>query len=81
MNMDGQYPTYWKNQTKYILQGTTVNGKQYDQGKATDIAIVDGKVVVVGMLTGDYLYNLTEFHMIMVMDQKLTMILVILAYG
>ena len=57
MNMDGQYPTYWKNQTKYILQGTTVNGKQYDQGKATDIAIVDGKVVVVGMLTGDYLLN------------------------
>ena len=24
---------------------------------ATDIAIVDGKVVVVGMLTGDYLLN------------------------
>ena len=57
MNMDGQYPTYWKNKTKYILQGTTVNGKQYDQGKATDIAIVDGKVVIVGMLTGDYLLN------------------------
>ena len=57
MNMDGQYPTYWKNQTKNILQGTTVNGRQYDQGKATDIAIVDGKVVVVGMLTGDYLLN------------------------
>jgi hypothetical protein len=55
--MDGQYPTYWKNQTKNILQGTTVNGKQYDQGKATDIAIVDGKVVIVGMLTGDYLLN------------------------
>lgn len=57
MNMEGQYPTYWKNQIKNILQGATVNGKQYDQGKATDIAIVDGKVVAVGMLTGDYLLN------------------------
>ena len=46
MNMDGQYPTYWRNQTKHILQGATVNGTRYDQGKATDIAIVDGKVVV-----------------------------------
>jgi hypothetical protein len=57
MNMDGQYPTYWKNETKNILQGATVNGKQYDQGKATDIAIVDGKIVVVGMLTGEYLLD------------------------
>ena len=40
---------------KIYTTRTTVNGKQYDQGKATDIAIVDGKVVVVGMLTGDYL--------------------------
>ena len=52
MNMVGQYPTYWKNQTKHLLPGATVNGTRYDQGKATDIAIVDGKVVVVGMLTG-----------------------------
>ena len=52
MNMEGQYPTYWKNQTKHLLPGATVNGTRYDQGKATDIAIVDGKVVVVGMLTG-----------------------------
>jgi len=56
-NFDGQYPTYWRNQQKHLLQGATVNGKQYDQGMATDIAIVDGKVVVVGMLTGDYLLN------------------------
>ena len=53
--MDGQYPTYWKNQQRNILQGSTVNGTQYNEGKATDIAIVDGNVVVVGMLTGDYL--------------------------
>ncbi|MDB9779415.1 hypothetical protein OAB54_04115, partial [Flavobacteriaceae bacterium] len=52
MNMEGQYPTYWKNQTKHLLPGATVNGTRYDQGKATDIAIVDGKVVAVGMLTG-----------------------------
>jgi len=52
MNMAGQYPTYWKNQTKHLLPGATVNGTRYDQGKATDIAIIDGKVVVVGMLTG-----------------------------
>ncbi|MDB3967838.1 hypothetical protein N9392_00835 [Flavobacteriaceae bacterium] len=52
MNMEGQYPTYWKNQTKHLLPGATVNGTRYDQGKATDIAIIDGKVVVVGMLTG-----------------------------
>ena len=52
MNMVGQYPTYWKNQTKHLLPGATVNGTRYDQGKATDIAIIDGKVVVVGMLTG-----------------------------
>ena len=57
MNMVGQYPTYWRNQTKHILQGATVNGIRYDQGKATDIAIVDGKVVVVGMLTGAPLLN------------------------
>jgi hypothetical protein len=52
MNMEGQYPTYWKNQTKHLLPGATVNGTRYDQGKATDIAIIDGKVVAVGMLTG-----------------------------
>lgn len=52
MNMQGQYPTYWKNQTKHLLPGATVNGTRYDQGKATDIAIIDGKVVAVGMLTG-----------------------------
>ena len=52
MNMAGQYPTYWKNQTKHLLPGATVNGTRYDQGKATDIAIIDGKVVAVGMLTG-----------------------------
>ena len=57
MNMVGQYPTYWKNKNKFILQGATVNGRLWDEGKATDIAIVDGKVVVVGMLTGDFLYN------------------------
>ena len=57
MNMEGQYPTYWKNQAKYPLPGATVNGTRYDQGKATDIAIVDGKVVVVGMLTGAPLLN------------------------
>lgn len=57
MNMEGQYPTYWKNQAKYSLPGATVNGTRYDQGKATDIAIVDGKVVVVGMLTGAPLLN------------------------
>ena len=57
MNMEGQYPTYWKNQTKHLLPGATVNGTQYRQGKATDIAIVDGKVVVVGMLTGAPLLN------------------------
>tara|TARA_B100000886_G_scaffold103553_1_gene68851 strand:+ start:1848 stop:3683 length:1836 start_codon:yes stop_codon:yes gene_type:complete len=55
MDMDGQYPTYWKNQQRNILQGATVNGTQYNEGKATDIAIVDGNIVVVGMLTGDYL--------------------------
>ena len=55
--MEGQYPTYWKNQAKYSLPGATVNGTRYDQGKATDIAIVDGKVVVVGMLTGAPLLN------------------------
>ena len=57
MNMEGQYPTYWKNQTKHLLPGATVNGTQYSQGKATDIAIVDGKLVVVGMLTGAPLLN------------------------
>ncbi len=57
MNMVGQYPTYWINKNKFILQGATVNGRLWDEGKATDIAIVDGKIVVVGMLTGDFLYN------------------------
>ena len=37
-----------KTQTKYPLTGATVNGTYYDQGRATGIAIVDGKVVVVG---------------------------------
>ena len=56
-NLQGDYPTYWKNATMYPLTGATVDGTHYDQGRATGIAYVDGKVVVVGYLTGDYIYN------------------------
>ena len=57
VDFDGQYPTYWRNKVKYLLQGASVNGTQYDQGKCTGIKIIDGKKVIVGMLTGDYLLN------------------------
>ena len=40
----------------YITR-SSVNGTQYDQGKCTGIKIIDGKKVIVGMLTGDYLLN------------------------
>ena len=57
INFVGQYPTYWRNQVKYLLQGASVNGTQYDQGKGTGIEIVDGQKVIVVMITGDYLLN------------------------
>ena len=49
-----QKPAYWINNSPRILQGATVNGVQLTDGRATDIEIVDGKIVVLGFLNGMY---------------------------